>query len=228
MSTPTTHLQGVTCLAFSRGGTHLLSGSADSNVLVWSLPALLDVRGAPASPAHTLDRHQAAVTAVAAGRAGAAGGPSDVCASASRDRSVLLWDYHTGAHLRTFLLERVPTALAVDPADRAVYAGLDDGGVQCIELLGSAGAGEAAHPLFVDALRDAPVALTGARWPALAGQTEVTALAVAYEGNYLITGDAGGDVCVRDVASGQLFKTLTSLKGLLCLFPSLVGPLILT
>lgn len=181
---------------------------------VWSIPALLDIRTGERSPLYILDRHTREITALATGRA-AAGGPSDILLTASRDQSVTAWDFHTGTHLRTYMFSSIPTCLAIDPVDRAFYAGLEDGGIQCVDFFNpTEGADDtASNQLFAKEFRDIPVTLPEKRWFASGIEGVITALGVVFEGNYVVSGNENGDVCVWDVATGHMFRNLVKFKG---------------
>ncbi|KAG0124809.1 WD40-repeat-containing domain protein [Tuber indicum] len=214
ISTQQAHLQRLTSIVFDCSSNFVITGSADSNVCVWSIPALLDIRTGERSPLYTLDRHTREITALATGRV-AAGGPSDILLTASRDQSVAAWDFHTGTHLRTYIFSSVPTCLAIDPADRAFYAGLEDGGIQCVDFFNPADGVDdtASNQLFTREFRDVPVALPEKRWFASGIDSVITALGVVFEGNYVVSGNENGDVCVWDVATGHMFRSLVKLKA---------------
>ena len=208
------HVQRVTALAFSGAATHVVAGSADATVSVWSAAQLLDTRaaGTRRGPERVLNRHAGEVTAVAVGRA-AAGGPSELLVSAARDGRVVASELHSGRLLRTFVLAGggVPLCLALDPAERAVYVGLEGGGIAPIELLGPAAPEAPDVPVVVDTAAEAwrepgPSSDDG-------GACAVLALGVSYEGNMLVCGNARGEVSVWDVATGALFRTLCQLGG---------------
>ncbi|CUS13348.1 unnamed protein product [Tuber aestivum] len=214
ISTQQAHLQKVTSIVFDCSSNFVITGSADSNVYVWSIPALLDIRTGERSPLHILDRHTREITALATGRA-AAGGPSDILLTASRDQSVAAWDFHTGTHLRTYIFSSIPTCLATDPVDRAFYAGLEDGGIQCVDFFNPTGGVDdtASNPLFTTGFRDIPVTLPEKRWIASGTGGIITALDVVFEGNYVVSGNENGDVCVWDVATGHMFRSLVKFKA---------------
>ena len=122
-------------------------------------------------------------------------------------------ELHSGRLLRTFVLAGggVPLCLALDPAERAVYVGLEAGGIVPIELLGSTAPEAPEVPVIVDAAAEAwrepgPSADDG-------GACAVLALGVGYEGNMVVCGNARGEVAVWDVATGALFRTPCQLGG---------------
>ena len=181
---------------------------------VWSLVALLSFTdpsrtalstASQRSPVRTLANHHAPVTSLVVGHSGSF---SNVAVSGSQDGSCIVWDYHTGDLLRTVLLSRPPTCLALDPCDRAFYAGHEDGSIQLFDFYGKSA--PVTHPLHdgglrARAARAAPSHLWGL--PSLdLGST--LCLAVLYEGNYVISGHRGGKVCQWDVSSGKFVKEL--------------------
>lgn len=89
ISTPQIHLQKVTCIAFDSTSNFVITGSADSNVYVWSLASLLDIRSSERKQERILDRHQREITAIVPGRIGT-GGPMDIVVTASRDLSCIV------------------------------------------------------------------------------------------------------------------------------------------
>lgn len=221
VATPGIHLQAVTALCFSSHSNHLVSGSEDAKIGIWSLTQMLDATPAgERAPVHVLNRHIDAVTAVAIGRASSGGG-SELLVSAGRDRTVMTWDLATGQHLRTYVLEEVPRCLIVDPAERAVYVGLEEGGVRAIELHNSLHGGEtsidklrSASEMYDEQYRDQPVPVVGDKWTAEGKDSAVLSIEVSYEGNLVITGADNGEVALWDVATGYLYKILTRLGGM--------------
>ena len=204
----------MTALAVEPACNHLLSGSEDSNVHVWSLPALLSFTdpsrtalstASQSSPVRTLANHHAPVTSLVVGHSGSF---SNIGISGSQDRTCIVWDYHTGDLLRTVLLSHSPTCLALDPCDRAFYAGHEDGSIQLFDFYGKSA--PVTHPLHDERLRArAAQASPSQLWglPSLdLGST--LCLAVVYEGNYVISGHQGGKVCQWDVSSGKFVKEL--------------------
>ncbi|KAI9813503.1 MAG: Pre-rRNA-processing protein ipi3 [Thelocarpon impressellum] len=225
ISTPQSHLQAVTALAISRDSSYLLSGSLDSNLLVWSLPALLSFSSSPSddtpgtSPLHTLSNHRAAISAI---RTGHSSSGADIAVSASDDSSCIVWNYRTGELLRTYLLQSVPTSLAVDPCDRAVYAGLRDGGVQLIDFFDPSTPANPLHDQTFTLIQPP----SSSAWTAGASQSLGATLCVAlvYEGNYLLSGHASGKLVLWDIGSRKFSRQLTSvddgITNLLMLAPT--------
>ncbi|KAK6522071.1 Pre-rRNA-processing protein ipi3 [Arthrobotrys megalospora] len=234
-STPLSHLQNITCITIDPTSTFLLTGSLDTNILVWSLPHLL-LPNSKKQPLRTLEYHQQPIISVLCGHGT---GPSALAVSAAADSSVIVWNYQDGSLLRTFSLSSVPTCLALDPIDRGFFVGFGDGGIQMVEFSkvgnrtvelgvnggsttspvenGGGGDGERSYdsPLYRADERHIPIAANagGNRWSAEGHDTAVTAIDVVFEGNYLIAGTESGSVNIWDVATGQLFRTLTTYKA---------------
>ncbi|KAI5854050.1 WD40-repeat-containing domain protein [Tricharina praecox] len=209
---PTVHLQKISALAWGRGG-HLVVGSEDATVSVWSLPVLLNtLSDAPRPPERVLNRHIHAVTAVAVGGA-TSGGPSELLVTAGRDRTIITWELHTGQHLRTYMVSGIPLCVTLDPAERAMYVGFEEGGIQCVEFhSATAGSGK---EMTIEEYADVPVTVVSEVWGTddSADGRSVLSLAVNYEGNMVVSGNQRGEVGVWDVSTGCLLKNLCQMKA---------------
>lgn len=214
ISTPQSHLQTVTALAADPGSNFLLSGSADSNVLVWSFLDLLafpsassTVQGDVISPRHTLSAHREAITSLAVGHASSS---VNIAVSASKDRTVAVWNYHSGELLRTILLPSSPLCLALDPADRAFYTGYDDGTVQLVDFYTTA-----STSLQDTTLSATPVQPpTSSRWnPPSQTAGSTLSLSVSYDGTTLISGHSSGRILCWDIAAGRFQSQLAEYGG---------------
>ncbi|OBT42787.1 hypothetical protein VE00_06611 [Pseudogymnoascus sp. WSF 3629] len=202
VSTPTAHLQPVTCL--SGDAAHLVSGSADSKLYVWSVQALLSgATSGPHEPLRALSNHRAGVTDVVLGHGGSG---TNICVSASKDNTAIVWNYQTGELLRTFLLPATPTCLALDPCDRAVYIGFENGDVQAVDLFTPKAAVNALHDAEQQAtpIQVPPTPLTGA--PANLG--EVHCLGVSYDGTTLVSAHASGKIVQWESGAGKFVSEL--------------------
>ena len=106
----------------------------------------------------------------------------------------------SGNSLHTFLLPSSPLCLALDPADRAVYAGYEDGSVQLIDFYNQGGL---MHPLHNPALEPTPTQpLPTDRWSATHHSTSsILCLQVSYDGTELLSGHQDGKIHVWDVGA---------------------------
>lgn len=227
MSTPQSHLQATTCLAIDPSYNFLLTGSADSSVHVWSIPALLSfsafsrhdpTQASPYSPQRTLSNHRAGITALIAGHSTSS---ANIAISASRDNTCLVWDYRSGTLLHTFLVPATPLCLAVDPADRAFYAGYEDGSIQLVDFY--------KRPAFLHPIYDPELCATPTqppttdRWSLLAeAASTALCLEVSYDGTTLFSGHQNGKVHTWDIAKGrygtQLADVACSITNI-CMLP---------
>lgn len=132
----------------------------------------------------------------------------NVAVSASKDNTCIVWDYLNGDALHTFLLPSSPLCLALDPADRAVYAGYEDGSTQLIDFYSQGGL---TQPLHNPALQSTPTQPPPSdRWSAPHhSASSVLCLQVSYDGTSLLSGHQDGKVHVWDVAAGKYDKHLT-------------------
>lgn len=191
----------------------LLSGSIDSTIQVWSIPSLLSFSGSsatedrhdlPFSPSRSLSNHRAAITAIVFGHSFS---DQNIAVSASKDNTCIVWDHTNGDALHTFLLPSSPLCLTLDPADRAVYAGYEDGSVQLIDFYSQGGLTQA---LYDPALQTTPTQPPPSdRWSALDhSASPILCLQVSYDGTSLLSGHQDGNIHTWDVAAGKYDKLL--------------------
>lgn len=214
MTTPPTHLQAITHLAVSPNSNHILSGSPDSGILLWSLPSLLSFEHAPTysngptqfSPLKSLSSHRDAITALIFGHSHS---KTNIAISASKDNTLIVWDPLRGEALHTFLLSSPALCLALDPADRACYAGYEDGSIQFVDFYKSTGVTQMIRD---PALQDTPTQPAyDERWRS-PGKDEAQAalcLQTSYDGTMLLSGHRSGKIETWDIGSGRYGTTLS-------------------
>ena len=83
---PNAHDRGITCVKFSPDRTLLATASADASIKIYAVPENLE-SGAPWKLLRTLHSHRAGINAIAWSPVG----PTYTLASASDDKSILLW-----------------------------------------------------------------------------------------------------------------------------------------
>lgn len=230
VSTPAAHLAPVTCLAVDEESNFLISGADDSNVLVWSLLDLLsfasmsdESTSSHSAPRHTLSTHRSGITALCTGHGGASA-CGDIALSASKDSTVIVWDYVSGVQLRTFLLPSIPLGLVLDAADRAFYAGYDDGSVQLVDFYSLDTLGSINTPSSVpvqppESSRWAPRSggVVDSEEATLAGKSSESAaaqcLTLSHDATTLLSGHANGSIQAWDVATGAFKGTAANYPG---------------
>ncbi|TVY23190.1 Pre-rRNA-processing protein [Lachnellula hyalina] len=206
VSTPAAHLQTVSCLAATQ--LHLVTGSEDSNIHVWSIPRLLSLSSSETQqPLRSLSNHRAAITSLAIGHSSSS---TNICVSASKDNTILVWNYHTGDLLRTFLLPSTPFCLALDPCDRAVYAGFEDGSLQGIEF---SHPNSIINPLYDTTLQTTPVQITTPPWISPSEPGAALCVGLSYDGTYLFSGHATGKIAQWDTGRRAFSSELTDLNA---------------
>ncbi|EED13869.1 ribosomal assembly complex component Ipi3, putative [Talaromyces stipitatus ATCC 10500] len=213
VSTTPSHLRPVTSLVVDPTSNIILSGSADANVHIWSIPQLLSFsrpvstgqdQKALNSPIRTFGNHRTPITALAIGHGS---GRSNIAISAAQDSTAVVWEYATGKVLRTFLLPSVAISITVDPADRACYVGYESGNVQRIGFYETM---SAQHPLYDQRLQNTPSQLNDdQQWTVpSADKGATTALALSYDGMTLYSGHPNGSVLSWDIARGKFSTTI--------------------
>ncbi|KAL1959577.1 hypothetical protein VTO42DRAFT_1612 [Malbranchea cinnamomea] len=216
VSTPASHLQPITSLVVDPTNNFILSGSEDANIHVWSLPDLLSFSSASLSagqtvspsnsPIRTFSNHTGPVTCIAVGHSISR---NNIAISCSRDSTANVWEYRTGTPLRTYLLPSPAISLEVDPADRAVYVGYEDGSVQLIDFF--------KVPSIQNILHDPSQQATPSqlssndRWcPPSSDFGAARCLALSYDGTILLSGHNNGNVVRWDITKGRFASTVSN------------------
>ncbi|KAF1913991.1 WD40-repeat-containing domain protein [Ampelomyces quisqualis] len=213
VSTSTAHLQPVTSVAADRSSSFFLSGSSDAMVHVWALPAVLSFSpDTSRTPVHTLATHRGPISSIACGHSARS---ANIAVSASADKSVIVWDYHNGHALRTYLLPEAPTAVTLDPADRALHVAYADGSLQTVDFYDDVQKTASSDLLRDPSLSHRPVQPSpktrfAAESQKLGGALSLT---LSWDGTTLVSGHASGKVVAWDVAKGNYLSTLTNLPG---------------
>jgi pre-rRNA-processing protein IPI3 len=180
---------------------------------VWALPSILSFSpDTSRSPVHTLSTHRGPISSIVCGHSSSS---ANIAVSISGDKSAIVWDYHNGQALRTYLLPEAPTAVALDPADRAFYVAYGDGSLQTIDFYD-----EIQKTTAIDVLRDSasshrpiqppPKTRFNADSQKLGG---ALSLSLSWDGTTLISGHASGKVATWDIAKANYISTLTNLPG---------------
>lgn len=212
MVTTASHLQPITSLIVDPTSNFILSGSGDASVHVWSIygilsfskPAQAQDRQPPNSPILTFSNHRAAITSLAVGHSN---GRNNIAVSTAKDNTAIVWDYHTGCVLRTYLLPFSATCIALDPVDRAAYVGYEDGSVQSIEFYR---AGSVQNSLHDSSLQSTPAQVSADdRWlPPSADSGAARALSLSYDGAILLSAHDGGKVLSWTIARRKFAATI--------------------
>ncbi|KAJ9636615.1 Pre-rRNA-processing protein ipi3 [Knufia peltigerae] len=134
------HLQAVSSICITPNNEYILSGSADTTVHIWSLLKLVSFLQ-PAStfgteepshlPVQTFSAHRATVNTITCGHSKI---NTNFAVSASSDRTCYVWHIDSCQVIRTLLLPSSAISVTIDPADRAIYFGCDDGQIQSFDI----------------------------------------------------------------------------------------------
>lgn len=180
---------------------------------VWALPSILSFSpDTSRSPIHTLSTHRGPISSIACGHSSST---ANIAVSISGDKSAIVWDYHNGQALRTYLLPETPTAVTLDPADRACFIAYADGSLHTIDFYD-----DIQKTTSTDVLRDAasshrpmqppPKARFNADSQKLGG---ALSLSLSWDSTTLLSGHTSGKVAAWDIAKGNYLSTLANLPG---------------
>lgn len=221
-SSSASHIDAITSLVVTPDGDNILSASTDSSIHVWSLKRLVSIT-APSTgfdnayskndPVSTFSQHRTGVEVLASGHSTHA--DTNFVVSASEDKVCYIWNLANQQVLRTILLTQIPQCIALDPADRAIYVGTKDGGVQCVDVfqhesskssIFNNDSSTAATPYQLTT-KDAFSMTTGAE----NGPSQC--IAISYDGTRLLTGHYSGKVLQWDVPKKRQVGEVSALSG---------------
>lgn len=202
-------------MAIDARGDHLLTASLDSNVQVWSMASLLSFSPSQdrssqtraRSSIRTLSSHRAAVNAVVVGHGSS---HANIAVSASVDESCIVWDYHTGTVLHTFLMASIPLCLVLDPVDRGFYTGYGDGSIHFVDFYNPS---SNSHRVYDFSLALTPTQPSpDQRWELPIGSKSAAfCIGVSYDGTTLLSGHENGRIHTWEVLRGRYNTTLADL-----------------
>lgn len=210
------HLQAVTSLCITENLSLILSASSDSAVHIWSLQSLITFsqpsnsysHSTSKSPIKTFSGHRNPVTAIACGHSRS---HTAFAVSCSRDQTCYIWSIQDCQILQTYLLPSTPLCFSVDIADRAVFAGYEDGTIQTIDLYKQS-TRDTGESLYNGNSRAAVQFTEKECWPASTTASDPTnCMTLSYDGTMLISGHKSGKVMSWDVTKGRLRNQVINL-----------------
>lgn len=136
---------------------------------------------------------------------------NNIAVSASKDNSCIVWDFSSGDALHTYLLSACPLCLALDPADRAVHAGYEDGSIQIIDFYSEGGLNQQLRDPALQSTPTQPPPV--ARWVAPDSRSAVLCVQVSYDGTCLLSGHEDGKIYKWEVAAGRYDKQLADFSA---------------
>ena len=188
--------------------SHLLTGSDDSNIHVWSLSRLLELDAvAEHEPQLSLSNHRAAVTAVVAGPG--SNPETNLCISSSKDKTCIIWNYQAGVALRTLLFPSFPLCIALDPCARAFCVSTEDGSLFLAELF-------AEKPLIGPNSMEAASMVVQVKSPfgvAPADAGPASCISLNYDGTILLSGHPRGKLLQWKLADNSPPSELGNLNA---------------
>lgn len=199
-------MQAISCIAATP--FHVLTASDDSNINVWSLARLLEFDAqAELEPELVLSNHRGAITDLVVGPGTSP--HTNVCVSASRDKTCIVWNYQTGQILRTLLFPSPPLCVALDPGARAAIVAAEGGTLFVAEFFGKTPllGSQAEDPASIVIQVNEPIGTADEE----AGETQC--LATSYDGTTILTGHTRGKVLKWTLAPGTHPTELANLNS---------------
>ncbi|KAI4149038.1 MAG: hypothetical protein LQ341_001425 [Variospora aurantia] len=198
----------ITCLALAgqyEGAGTLVMGTQGGRLILWEPSPNDPSQPLPLTPSRTLADHRAAITSVIFGHSAS---KANLALSAAKDQTCIIWDYRKGVLLHTYLLGASPLCLALDPADRAAYAGCEDGSIRLLDFYKKQ---SLLHPLYDPNQQSTPTQPPASdHWHLpQASSSPVLCLQVSYDGTTLLSGHESGKVHQWNIAQGKFNVQIT-------------------
>lgn len=235
LNTLSKHYQAITCLRFTDNGEHFISGGKDGAVLVWDLTfsaAPLDTGGGKDStePLYSFNDHGLAVTDLYSG----IGGIRSYLYTVSLDRCCKVYDLCGGVLLLSVVFPVALHSVIVSKMETRVYVGSSDGKVFVFNMENAPRmkvSPDFVYPLLCQLipLLTQEYHLEGEEIQAFVGHTygkAITCLALNISATTLVSGGEDNQVCVWDVGSRQLIKSLSQKGSVTNLHIRLLSPAI--
>lgn len=186
----------------------MLTGSDDSNIHVWELARLLELDTTiEHEPEKTLSNHRAAISYLLVGQS--VNQDTNVCVSASKDKSCIIWNYQTGQALRTLLFPSSPITLSIDPCARAFYVSTGDGSMFAVELFA-----EKALIGAQSAEASSTVVQVTSSFGSVSQETgPASCLGLNYDGTVLLSGHPNGQILRWDLSTKAIATELANLNA---------------
>lgn len=198
------HYQPVTCLEFTKDGSHFVSAGADGQVLCWSLPVVISRRNLPGlqvaqvgkpDPRWSWRDHALPVTDLTISH----GGVQSKIVTVSKDQTCKVFCLVSGQLILSVSFPVSLCSVALDSTCDTIYTGGDNGQIYIFSLR--------SPPRSVSVSSEA-INATNLQ----AHKGPVTVLSLSLDGLHLASGGEDAAVRVWHVRSGQCVRTL-DLKG---------------
>ncbi|CAG8520349.1 5723_t:CDS:2, partial [Racocetra persica] len=222
------HYKKISVLKFTNDDTALISGSEDSGVNVCILNDLTDESP---SPFYSWSEHSLPITDIICGIGSFR---TARVLTSSLDHTCKLWDLSSGHLLTTFLFPTAITAIALDPAERMFFAGGRDNLIYQVNLYrkfenrtynASGQLGFEISAVGVGVVEDVVSERDDKRNLIFRGHSmSITTLSLSYDTTLLLSGSEDETVKVWDIASGQMIKNFTHLKGPIANIQTFIKP----
>lgn len=210
------HYQEITCLDFTQDEAFLFTGSKDSRIYGWSMVEFAIISSSDQEdnmirPQIEWTDHSLEITSMQIGY-----GKWNECRvfTTSLDQTLRCWDVASNQLLTTYVLPDKIASLTVDPLERVVYVGLNNGDIEMVSmfqtnpvtgLIEAVGGGKRVITLEFNS-SDYTSGLLKHHHIA------VTALTLSLDGTLLVSGDESGQVFVWDITSKQVVRKLKQHK----------------
>lgn len=227
LATIDAHYQKISSISFSKDAAFMVTTGLDARTSVWRVCDLCQLYQSDRrhTPFFSITDHSLAVTGACI---------VGVCADARlytclRDATLRIYNLQSRSHLATIVLPCPAECVAVDPAHRQAYVGLDNGQIRIVPLFHAKNAvwlpvvgAKAVVTVPTDLALDETFVHHQQNSDDATAFPKVCAIALLFDATVVVSGDSLGRVMAADVATRQVTRTFPACAGpILCIK---VGP----
>ncbi|KAK9241319.1 WD40-repeat-containing domain protein [Lipomyces kononenkoae] len=204
------HFGSISCLVFSQDDSVLFSAGSDARIYSWRTVELYNahLNYNDVQPLASANQHSLEVTGLYCGYGGIL---DSRLYSISLDGSCRVWNASDLRLQTTFIFKEALLSIVVDPAERAIYTGSDDGIIYHVDLYRQPREGAGLE--YTGGLQRIVEVSTESNAKFTQHTGKVLSLDLSFDGTLLVSGSEDGTVIVWDIATHQVLKNIKPGRG---------------
>ncbi|KAK9368687.1 WD40-repeat-containing domain protein [Lipomyces kononenkoae] len=204
------HFGSISCLVFSQDDSVLFSAGSDARIYSWRTAELCNahLNYMDVQPLESANQHSLEVTGLFCGLGGIL---DSRLYSISLDGSCRVWNASDLRLQTTYVFKEALLSIVVDPAERAIYAGTDDGVIYHVDLYRQSREGAGLE--YTGGLQRVVEVSTESSVKFTQHTGKVLSLDLSFDSTLLVSGSEDGTVIVWDIATHQVLKKIKPGRG---------------